>query len=311
MRILITGGFGFIGGNLISSLNLKHELIISTRQKAIPEPFLIFPNLSIISHQDLLTDTKFPNNIDVLIHLANMNSIDCEKNPSEAIDVNIVNSLHIFQNAIKKNVQHIIYFSTFQVYGNEISGIINENTLTKPDNIYSITHKAVEDILNCYCSNNKNTKYSILRLSNSFGAPFDKYTNIWHSFVNNLCYDVCKTKEILIKSKLNVCKDFIPIREVVKCTEYLIENSNNNSIYNLSSQKTVSLLEMAELIKNRAEKHFAESKIHLIYDFNDIINQNYFNIINENLRKKNYNVNDSITEEIDKLILFCKNSISA
>ena len=308
MRILITGGFGFIGGNLISSLYQKHELIISTRQNTIPEPFLIFPNLSIISHQDLLTDSKFPNNIDVLIHLANLNSYDCENNPSEAVNININNSLHIFQNAIKKHVHHILYFSTFQVYGSEISGIINETTLPKPDNIYSITHKAVEDILNYYCSKNKHTKYSILRLSNSFGAPHDKHSNIWHTFVNNLCYDVCKSNEIIIKSKLNISKDFIPIREVVKCTEYLIENSNNNSVYNLSSEKTVSLLEMANLIKNRAEKHFTDSEIHLIYNFGDISNQHHFNIINDNLRKINYTISDSITEEIDKLILFCKNS---
>jgi UDP-glucose 4-epimerase len=308
MRILITGGFGFIGGNLISKLYLEHELIISTRKKNIPEDFLIFPNLSIINHEDLLIDSKFPNNIDVLIHLANMNSIDCEKNPIEAIDFNVNNSLYIFQNAIKKNVPHIIYFSTIQVYGSELSGIINENTLTKPDNIYSITHKAAEDILNYYCSNNKDSKYSIIRLSNSFGAPVDKNTNIWHSFINNICYDICRTKEIIIKSKFNIYKDFIAIREVVKCVDFLIHNKFNNAVYNLSSEKTVSLLEMSRLIKIQAEKLFINSQISVIKNFNDNSNDNHFNIINDNLNKINFQISDSIDEEIESLILFCKNS---
>jgi len=306
MRILITGGFGFIGGNLISKFNKSHELIISTRQKTIPEAFSIFQNLTIINHEDLLTDSKFPDNIDVLIHLANMNSIDCEKNPSEAIDFNINKSFHVFQNAIKKNVFHIIYFSTIQVYGSALRGIINENTLPRPDNIYAITHKAAEDILKSYCSKNPNTTYSIIRLSNSFGSPLDKKTNIWHSFVNNICYDLCKTKAIKIKSKFNILRDFISIREVVKCTDYLIENKPKNSVYNLSSEKTISLLEMAELIKIVAEKHFTEIKIPVIKDFDDSFSQDHFNIINGNLKKINYNVNYSIDDEIDNLICFVK-----
>lgn len=310
MRILITGGFGFIGGNLISKLNKNHELIISTRQNTIPEAFSNFPNLSIINHEDLLIETNFPNNVDVLIHLANMNSIDCEKSPSEAINLNIDMSLHVFQNAIKKNIFHIIYFSTIQVYGSALSGIINENTLPRPDNIYAITHKAAEDILKYSCSKNAKTTYSIIRLSNSFGAPLDKKTNIWHSFVNNICYNLHKTKEITIKSKFNIYKDFISIREVVNCIDYIIENKPNNSVYNLSSEKTISLLEMAELIKVVSEKYFTEARIPIKKNFDDNFSQDYFNIINGNLRKINYYVSDSIDDEIDNLIFFCKNLIA-
>ena len=58
MKILITGGFGFIGGNLISNFYKNHEIIVSSRREKIPNSFNKFNGLKLIGHNDLLSKNK-------------------------------------------------------------------------------------------------------------------------------------------------------------------------------------------------------------------------------------------------------------
>ena len=285
MKILITGGFGFIGGNLIKKLLDNNKIIISSRRKKIPKSFNNFKNLGLVQHGDLLSQKNFPKKIDVLIHLANLNAKNCNKFPSEAVSVNIDHSRLIFQNAVTNNVKHIIYFSTSQVYGNKLIGEISENSIINLENLYSLTHKAAEDVLKVYCSNNSKTIYSILRLSNSFGAPIDLNTDIWDIFINNLSKECSLNKSLTIKSNPEILKDFIPIRHVAECVSFLISNVNQNGLYNLSSESTYTLLDIAKKLKYNYEIINPKVEVKINYNHLNSNTKNHFQFINRNLNK--------------------------
>ena len=119
MKILITGGFGFIGGNLISNFYKNHEIIVSSRREKIPNSFNKFNGLKLIGHNDLLSKNKFPKNIDTVIHLANLNAKDSFKFPATAIDVNIEQSRLIF-NPYVCDIRHLCSLKNTRVsHGNK------------------------------------------------------------------------------------------------------------------------------------------------------------------------------------------------
>jgi UDP-glucose 4-epimerase len=249
MKILITGGTGFIGSNLAYNLFLDHEIYISTRNIFST----IFKNtpVRLFLHDDLLNLETFPTDIDILIHLANLNYSQCEENPTTAIKVNIDHSRIIVENAIKNGVKNIIYFSTVQVYGNQLINIIDEKTKTNSLNLYSITHFAAEDVIFNLVSKYSDVSINIIRLSNSFGIPSTPNVHIWNNFVNNICHQAVNTNKIIVYSNPCIKKDFIPISEVVRCINFLINQKNIiKERFILSSEKTISLNEIAKIVKN-------------------------------------------------------------
>lgn len=308
MKILITGGFGFIGGNLISNFYKNHEIIVSSRRETIPNSFNKFNGLKLIGHNDLLSKNKFPKNIDTVIHLANLNAKDSFKFPATAIDVNIEQSRLIFNNAIDNGVKHIIYFSTSQVYGSFLVGKISEQSITNPENLYSITHKAAEDLLKLCCYGNLNTKFSIVRLSNSFGAPVDLNTNIWDIFVNNLSKECSKFKTMTIKSNPSILKDFVPIRDVVDCINFLMFNTSKSGLYNLSSETSQTLIQMANMIKSSYLNIYKNKILKINWDKSINKSQNSYCFVNKNLSEIGFKSKKSFKEEINDLLIFCDNN---
>jgi UDP-glucose 4-epimerase len=303
MKILITGGTGFIGSNLVYNLCLDHEIYISSRN--ILSTYVTPRPVKLLFHNDLLDIESFPTNIDVLIHLANLNYLQCEENPSSAIKVNIDDSRIIVDNAIKRGIKKIIYFSTVQVYGNDLTENIDENTKTNSQNLYSITHFAAEDVLFNLATKYNDVSIFIIRLSNSFGIPPTPNVHIWNNFVNNICKQVVSTNKIIVYSNPGIKKDFIPISEVVRCINFLISQKNiKKERFILSSGKTISLNETAEIVKKIFKQDcnlvYLEKYTHMPeYSFN-----------NKVLREMGFKVNCNIKKEISELLDYCKVSYS-
>ena len=185
-RILITGGFGYVGGRLSRRLSEEHEVWVSSR-KPVPDDILrLHGQVKRIDHALLLDPATFPASVDVVIHLAALNEIDSVKFPSEAIRVNIDETRMILENSISKKVDQFIYFSTAHIYGAPLEGTITEESLPRPVHPYAITHRAAEDYIVAAVKHNR-IKGTVLRLSNSFGAPVSPHVNRWTLLANDLC----------------------------------------------------------------------------------------------------------------------------
>jgi UDP-glucose 4-epimerase len=258
MRVLITGGLGYIGGRLAQHLVKEYDqenIRLLTRKKKKKTPVWA-DNFDVVSGDLLDEDSLFAacRDVDMLIHLAAVNEIDSEVDPKLALKVNGEGTLNILNAAIKNNVKRLIYFSTYHVYGLNAKGRITEETLPMPVHPYAITHHVAEDFVRM-THQKGDLKCTILRLSNGFGTPADPFVNRWSLVFNNLCLQAALTNKIVLKSSGKQQRDFITLTDICRAVEYLIKinpESLSHLTYNLGGENVLTILEVASIVAKQS-----------------------------------------------------------
>lgn len=248
-NILITGGNGYIGQYLVDFLKKNNYTVYVTSRKKI--------NNKNVLYMDLLDEKSIHGickNMDVVIHMANLDERIIKNNEKDALLANSYAARLLYLDASENNVKKFIYFSTFHVYGKN-SGNIYETDIPSPLSDYGLTHLFAEKYLE-QLSKNSDTKVDIIRLTNGIGVPFK--TDKWYLVLNDFCKTVYETGKIVLKSNgLNI-RDFISIKDVVSAVDTVIKNDSENccEIYNLSTEKTYSIRELAYKVKEIYEKKY-------------------------------------------------------
>ena len=176
LKILITGGLGYLGGRIADSLKRNHPesiIILGTSREISEVPdwakdFQIVL-LNILDRASI--EKAVSNDIHVIIHLAALNEHDSFDNIESAWKTNALGTQALLAATSQKQIPKFIYFSTFHVYGG-CRGEITEDSPTQPYHPYAATHRAAEDMVRFY-KYYKNMDTLTLRLSNGFGYPMD------------------------------------------------------------------------------------------------------------------------------------------
>lgn len=312
MNLLITGGLGYIGGRLAHYLENNREInvrLLARKDSYIPK---WAQNKTIVGDVlDIASLKTACENVDNVIHLAALNEIDSRKNPLEALRVNGEGTLNLINAAISNKVERIIYFSTFHVYGLNASGNITEKTLPLPVNPYAITHHVSEDFIRMAVYK-KELEGIILRLSNGFGYPAHPQINRWSLVVNNLCLQAVLNNKIVLKTSGRQYRDFITLTDVSRCVEHLLsldcsKLDREHCVYNLGGGFSVSILDMAKLIKERCEE-VLNMHPEIVVGRDDASNTALERPVKYNidkLKKTGFRLISNVNEEIDKTLIFC------
>lgn len=296
--ILVTGGEGYLGGRIVDYL-VSSKLDVRVGGRVEREGIV---KIDLADQKSLEKACK---GIECIIHLAAMNASDCEKNPENALLSNGLGTLRLINAAIKEGVSKFIYFSTSHVYGSSLVGVVSEETLPRPVNHYSITHKIAEDYLMLE-SDRGAISGTVLRVTNAVGYPRNKRVNCWMLFVNNICKQVVATKKIEVYSDPFIKKDFIPISSICSLILFVMEKNLNKEIFNVSSGGLLSLSEMALLVQKRARSvlNFTPEII-----FNNNFDSNHCDLMaisNKKLKSFGFDIELELSSEIDKLLLNCR-----
>lgn len=157
MKILVTGGAGFIGRNLVEKLILKgHEIVVidnfSTGSKTNLEDFI--DDIKLIE-ADLKSPEQYVddlNEIDFVFHLAaNADVRDGFLHPQKDIEENIVATSILMQQLVKKNIRKIIFSSTAAALGEPNNFPTSEQTpFPNQTSLYGMSKAACEGILSSY-----------------------------------------------------------------------------------------------------------------------------------------------------------------
>ena len=195
MRVLITGGLGYLGGRLtFHLLHQGHDVFVGTRKKlkSLKEPlsFAIPVQMDWSNTNSLESSAK---GIDAVIHAAGMDAQACSANPVKALEVNGINTAKMVEAARASGVKRFIYLSTSHVYRSPMIGEIDENTSATNLHPYATSKVAGEKAV-LYAKQMGQIEGIVLRLSNGSGHPVFPDTKCWHLILNDLCKQAVEKK---------------------------------------------------------------------------------------------------------------------
>ena len=252
MNILITGGAGYIGTELIYTLGEMSEV----------ESIIVYDNLSrgnynlFIGHKvaspkvkfiqgEILDSRKLRNalkNIDVVFHFAAKVTT-----PFANIDGHIYEQTNHWGTAEltyaleESNVKQLIFLSSTGVYGNTTSAV-NENSLPQPDSFYSISKLRAEQHVKRL---SQKIKTIIIRLGNVYG--YSKSMR-FDAVINRFMFDAHFTNRITINGAGSQHRSFIHIDKTKNILSKILTTDMPGGIYNLVD-KTLSILDILEVMK--------------------------------------------------------------
>ena len=275
MKILVTGGAGFIGKHLVKYLLDKGNTITifdnfsNSEEKSLE--YYIKSGVKIVNgdirkFDEILKETE---DQDVLIHLAAKISVSQSiLNPSETFDVNVDGTKNVLEACKKNYVKKIIIASSAAVYGEGSSGMkLIESAKTNPISPYGKSKLKMEQEIE------KNNKIDcvILRFFNIFGiGQTPEYAGVITKFIEM----ISSNKPLEIFGDGMQTRDFVSINDVVESIYDAIKNGKNGT-YNIASGKAITINELAEFMISLSKKdleihHISEKHGDIRYSEADI-----------------------------------------
>lgn len=267
MKVLVTGGAGFIGSHLIRVLlQLGH----------IP---LVIDNLSTGIRTNIPKDIQFINcdinnpnlikilsghDIDAIIHLAGQTMVTSSmRDPLNDMEQNIRGTIHLLEMAKSKHIKRIIFSSSAAGYGDvPLDQLpIREETVLDPMSFYGLSKVTAEKYMKMY-QKLFGISYVIFRFSNVYGER--QGSGGEGGVISIFCKKLANHDKICVFGDGHQTRDFIYAGDIARGLCQALTTDKVNDIYNLSTGKEYSLLDiikiLSEIIKEPIFPKFEASR---------------------------------------------------
>jgi UDP-glucose 4-epimerase len=313
VKILITGGLGYLGGRIADFLKRKHPestIILGTSKERLEIPSWAKPFQ--IVRLDVCDKTTIEeavsSDIYAIIHLAALNEYESFSNIKFAWEVNALGTQSLLSIANQKLVQKFIYFSTFHVY-EDCQKMITEKSPTNAHHPYATTHRAAEDMVRFY-HHSQDMDTLTLRLSNGFGYPMDLGVNRWTLVFNDLCRQAVTLGKIIIKSSGKQHRDFICLHDVASAVDhFLYKNVENwgDGLFNLGGDCSLSIVDVANKVGSIFKKKYGSSIPIEVQGKDDETTHNPVKFNINKLKNTGFLLTGNMDQEIKQTLSLCEN----
>jgi UDP-glucose 4-epimerase len=245
MRVLVTGGSGFIGSHVVDKLRLRgHQPVIyDLRPSPWHEQGSVETVLGSITDREALE--RALQDCDAVAHLAAVADVnDVHAEPEDAERVNARGTVTVLEAARRSGVKRIIYASTIWVYSDCAEDDVNEDTLLPPpSHLYTSTKLAGE----LYCKAYQELygiDYTILRFGIPYG-PRAREAAVIPAFVNK----ALKGEPLTLAGDGSQSRRFVYVEDLAEGVALGLNELAANRVYNLASNETVTIKQIAETVK--------------------------------------------------------------
>ena len=255
MKVLITGGAGFIGSHLVRKLQAEgHEAValdnLSTGLKENLPAGTELVEMDVCS--DGLEHVVAVGAFDAIVHLAGQTMVNVSiDDPAFDAQQNILGSVHVLDAARKNGVKRVIFASTAASYGDVLEAElpINETKLLVPMSFYGLSKVTVEHYLDLY-HKIFDLDYVVLRFANVYGERQGDGGE--GGVISIFAKRIAQEKEITIFGDGEQTRDFVYAGDIAAGIFAALQTDQVNASYNLSTQTETSLRELVNILSNIA-----------------------------------------------------------
>jgi dTDP-glucose 4,6-dehydratase len=248
MKILVTGGRGFIGSHFVEEALKKNWTIIDIDKMSYASnknlPWDDHPNYTLIKED--ISDLKHIPTCDVVVNFAAESHVDNSIKSSEIFVKSNILGVHNLLELIrgKPSYEQPLFFqiSTDEVYGDRAEGKFTEEDKLNPSNPYSATKAAAEMLVLSY-NRTYGIDYLITRSSNNYGER--QYEE---KLIPKCISKITQGKKIPIHGDGSYIRDWTYVKDNVSAIILLIEKKIKNDIFNIAAENNLTNLQVADII---------------------------------------------------------------
>ena len=290
MRVLITGGCGYVGSKLVLSLISKKIFVKVVDLMWFDNTLSPYKSkyLKLVKKDYREINSNDLKNINYVIHLANVaNDPSVELEPSLSWEINTLGMQTFCEVCIKSKIKKFIYASSGSVYGVKKEKKVTEELSLKPISIYNKTKMTAERILLSY---SKDLNNFIIRPATVCGLSDRMRLDL---SVNILTFSALKYGVINVFGG-NQLRPNIHINDMVRVYEHFLFKNIKQGIYNAGFEN--------EKIINIAKK--IRKKLNCIINIKDSNDPRSYRLNSDKLLKTGFIPNYVIDDAIDEIINF-------
>ena len=266
-KIIVTGGLGFIGSNLIDLLISKNFYVIN-----IDKVTYSSNHYNLKDHKNSkkykfikcdINDKKIKNllfrykpvgifNLAAETHVDR--SIDSPKSFIKSNILGVFNLLESFKNYSKKYNSKLIHISTDEVYGDVLTGRSSENYPYKPSSPYAASKAASDHLVNSYIRTYK-IPAIVTNCSNNYGPKQHP-----EKLIPKLIYNILNNKPLPIYGKGTNSREWIYVKDHCDALLKVFNNGKLGEFYNIGSNKNLNNLQVSKKLINVSKKLFKLGK---------------------------------------------------
>jgi UDP-glucose 4-epimerase len=249
MRILVTGGAGFIGSHIAAHYASKATVRVLDNLRSGYRANL--NGLDIEFMEGSVTDRpavkKAVQGVDYVFHLAAMISVpESMENPTECVEINTQGTLNVLQEAASAGVKKLCFSSSAAIYGDNPTVPKTETMLPEPKSPYAVTKLDGE----YYCGMFANEGWlqtACMRYFNVFGPRQDPKSQ-YAAAIPIFIHKALRHEPVTIFGDGLQTRDFIYVKDVVAANAYLAENSALTGVYNVAYGQRQTIHALAQMI---------------------------------------------------------------
>lgn len=257
-KAIITGVSGYIGSRVaLEFKELGLEVVATARNPTAR----LADELGLEVHRfDALESEVLPlaEKSTCLIHCATANDI-LSRDFRAGVDLSVCGTWRTLELARAAGINQFIFLSTFQVYGTELNGVVDEETPVCCQSPYGLNHWFGEEACRLFSSLH-GMSVAVVRPSNVYGAPAVSTVN--RGTLVPMCFvaEAAQTGSITLRSSGKQRRNFVSTKEVADACSYIALNPHSGfRIFNVCSAMLASMREIAELTCAVSSERYGKS----------------------------------------------------